>query len=263
MAFAECMMGVTRIPSWILNTLGILLVCLLWQAAGAGLGDALLATPSQVLGTLLHDTLRDGTFWRGLGEMVWQMLIGYVLSVVIGIPLGIAMGRIHVVRAVVKPWAAMFVVTSAAALVPLFIVMLGRGLLMTTAIVFVVTVWYVVLTMSEAARSVSPKSIDVARAYGATRLQVFRYILLPALHPHTMIAMRIGLTHALRAMVTAEMFISTGFGKLLNDAGLDLTTAPLFALIVVLMVCSAAATRLLKALADWSAPWYAAARRKR
>ncbi len=255
-------MNANRVPLWVLNVLGIVLVCLLWQVAGARLGDALLATPVQVAGTLA-DTLRDGAFWSGLGEMIWQMLVGYLLSIVVGIPLGIAMGRVHAVRSIVKPWAAMFVVTSAAALVPLFIVMLGRGLVMTTTIVFVVTVWYVVLTMSEAARTVSPKSIDVARAYGATRYQVFRYVLLPALHPHTMIATRIGLTHALRAMVTTEMFISTGFGKLLNDAGLDLTTAPLFALIVVLMVCSAAATRLLRLLADWRAPWYAASRRER
>lgn len=251
-----------RIPSIALNILGIALVCLLWQLAGARLGEALLATPLQAVAAL-GEAFRDGAFWSGLGVMLWQMLLGYVLALAVGIPLGIAMGRSKYVRAVVKPWAAMFVVTSAAALVPLFIVLLGRGVLMSASIVFVVTVWYVVLTMSEAARVVSPKQIDVARAYGATRFQVLRYVLLPALHPHTMIAMRIGLTHALRAMITAEMFISTGFGKLLNDAGLELTTAPLFALIVVLMVLSAGATRLLRFLAARSAPWYAASRRPR
>jgi hypothetical protein len=58
-------------------------------------------------------------------------------------------------------------------------------------------------------------------------------------------------------MVTAEMFISAGFGGLLNDAGLDLSTAPLFGLIVVLMTISVGATSLLRRFAVWSAPWYA------
>ena len=63
--------------------------------------------------------------------------------------------------------------------------------------------------------------------------------------------------HALRAMVTAEMFISAGFGGLINNAGLDLSTAPLFALIVVLMIVSISATGALRWIAHFSAPWYA------
>jgi ABC-type nitrate/sulfonate/bicarbonate transport system permease component len=166
------------------------------------------------------------------------------------------MGRVQWVRAVVKPWAAMCVVVSAAALVPLFILIMGRGLLLNTAIVFAATVWYVVLTMSEASRSVPAALINVARSFGASRMQIFRSVLLPALHPFIQIAARIGLTHALRGIVTAEMFVSSGYGGLLNNAGLDLSTAGLFSLIVVLMVASTSATGLLRWLARKWAPWY-------
>ncbi|WP_027351334.1 ABC transporter permease [Halotalea alkalilenta] len=238
------------------NLLGCLLLLVVWQAAGAELSESLLATPLQVF-VALNDTLLGNAFWAALGSMLWQMSVGYALALLVGVPLGVAMGRLPLVRALVKPWAAMFIVVSAAALVPLFILLLGRGVLLCVAIVFVATVWFVVTTMMEASRSVSPNLLDVARSYGASPLQVFRLVLLPALHPYVLIAARIGLTHALRAMVTAEMFISTGYGGLINDAGLDLSTAPLFGLIVMLMLLSVTATGLLRWVANRTAPWYA------
>ncbi|MGU3495469.1 ABC transporter permease [Xanthobacteraceae bacterium A53D] len=240
----------------LVNLLGIALVLLLWQVAGQGLGDALLATPVQA-GAAMVSILQDGAFWAALWRMMWQMLIGYALALFIGIPLGIAMGRNAVVNAIVKPWASMCIVISAAAVVPLFIILMGRGLLFSVAIVFVVTVWYVVASVSEASRSVSPRLLNVALSFAASDVQRFRFVILPALHPYLMIAARVGFVHALRAMVTAEMFISAGYGGLLNDAGLDLSTAPLFALIVILMLVSITATMVMRWAADRAAPWYA------
>jgi len=251
-----------RLPSRVTNLLGIALLLLLWQLAGQNLGDALLATPVEAARALAA-TLQEPDFWAALWRMMWQMMIGYLLALGIGVSLGIAMGRVPVVNAIVKPWASMFIVVSAAAVVPLFIILMGRGLLFSTAIVFVVTVWYVVVSVTEAARTVSPKLIDVARSFAASDVQRFRYVILPALHPYVLIAARVGFVHALRAMVTAEMFISAGYGGLLNNAGLDLSTAPLFALIVMLMVISLSATTLMRWAADHAAPWYASRTRDR
>ncbi|MCL8380575.1 MULTISPECIES: ABC transporter permease [Xanthobacter] len=244
-----------RTRSLAVNALGILIVLALWQVAGMRLGEALVATPVQAAVSLVA-TLREGAFWPALWSMLWQMLIGYAAALLVGIPLGIAMGRSNLVLAIVKPWASLFIVVSAAAIVPLFIILMGRGVLFCTSIVFVATVWYVVLTMTEAARGVSPRLLDVARAFDASGFQRFRMVILPALYPYVLIAARIGLVHALRAMVTAEMFISAGFGGLLNDAGLDLSTAPLFALIVMLMLISISATGVLRWIGHRSAPWY-------
>jgi ABC-type nitrate/sulfonate/bicarbonate transport system permease component len=245
-----------RHRSTAVNVLGVVLVLILWQIAGMQFGEALLATPLQVAPSVAA-TLTDGGFWSAVWLMMWQMLIGYVLAMVVGVPLGIAMGRSRIVYSVVKPWASMFIVISAAAIVPLFIILLGRGVAFCVAIVFVVTVWYVVISMTEAARNVSPRLLNVAHSFAASDFQRFRYVLLPALHPFVLIAARIGFVHALRAMVTAEMFISAGYGGLINNAGLDLSTASLFGLIVILMAISISATGVMRWIADRSAPWYA------
>jgi ABC-type nitrate/sulfonate/bicarbonate transport system permease component len=238
------------------NCLGVALLLGIWQIAGSRLSDAILATPVASAAVLV-ETLREGAVWSALASLLGQMAIGYVAALLLGIPLGIAMGRSPVAFTVMKPWAAMLVVVSAAALVPLLIILLGRGPVFMTVVVFAATVWYVVLTVTEAARAVSPRLLAVARVFDASATQRFRFVILPALYPYVMIGARIGFVHALRAAVTAEMFISAGFGGLLNDAGLDLSTAGVFALIVVLMAVSLGATSLMRWIAARTAPWYA------
>lgn len=240
----------------LMNLAGCALALIAWQFGGMRLGDALLATPWSVAQSWLA-LLREADFWRALAAMLAQMMAGYLLALAVGVALGIMMGRSRWVLAVVKPWASMFIVVSAAALVPLFILLMGRGTLMCVAIVFVATLWYVVMTMQQAARDLPARLMNVGRSFGASGLQRFRLIMLPALFPYLLVAARIGLTHSLRAMVTAEMFISTGFGGLINDAGLDLSTAPLFALIVMLMLISVTATGILRWIGRLAAPWYA------
>jgi ABC-type nitrate/sulfonate/bicarbonate transport system permease component len=166
------------------------------------------------------------------------------------------MGRSRVCDALLHPWLSMFVVTSVASLVPLFILVFGTGFMFRAAIVFVASIWYVMLTVYHGARGIEPRFIDVGRSFGANRWRAFREILLPALYPYVITAMRIGLVHAIRAMVVAEMFIIVGYGGLIYRAGLSLSTAPLLALLVTLMLVGVAANALLRSGARLIAPWY-------
>jgi NitT/TauT family transport system permease protein len=244
--------------SLLANIMGILLFLAAWQVAGATLGDALLAPPLHVAVTL-RDTLLSPDLRTAITGLLGHMLLGYALSMAIGIPLGVAMGRFSLVRHIVKPWAQTAVVISAAALVPLFIILFGRGLLLSVAIVFVSTVWFVALTMMEAARNVHPKALAVARSFGASPLQRFRWVIVPALFPYVLVSARIALVQGLRAVVTAQMFISSGFGGLINDAGLNISTSALLGLLVILMLISITLSGILQFSSNRLAPWYAAA----
>ena len=139
---------------------------------------------------------------------------------------------------------------------PLFVVVFGTGFWFRVAIVFVASVWYVMLTVYHGARGVEPRYIDVGRSFGAGALRAFWSILLPALYPYIVTAMRIGLVHAIRAMVVAEMFIILGYGGMIYRAGYAPSTAPLLALLVTLMLVSIAANELLRIGGRKLAPWY-------
>jgi ABC-type nitrate/sulfonate/bicarbonate transport system permease component len=237
------------------NLSGITLALVAWELLGRAIGVELFAPPSVVVPEYVQ-LLREGQMLPELATSLRQMFVGYGLACLIGLPLGVAMGRSRLADALLHPWLSMFVVTSVAALVPLFILLFGTGFWFRAAIVFVASIWYVMLTIYHGARGIDPRLIDVGRSFGANRWQAFRAVLLPALYPYVITAMRIGLVHAIRAMVVAEMFIIVGFGGMIYRAGLGISTAPLLALLVMLMVVGVAANALLRRAARAIAPWY-------
>ena len=237
------------------NLLGVAIALIIWEIAGRLSGADLFAPVSVVLPQYLQ-MLRDGEMLGELAASLRQMLVGYGFACLIGLPLGVAMGRSRVVDALLHPWLSMFVVTSVAALVPLFVLVLGTGFWFRAVIVFIASVWYVMLTTYQGARGIEPRLLDVGRAFGAGRLRRFRKIMLPALYPYLVTALRIGLVHAIRAMVVAEMFIILGYGGLIYRAGYALTTAPLLSLLVTLMLLGIAANAVLRGATRILAPWY-------
>ena len=228
---------------------------LIWELVGRAMGDALLSPPSLVAKEYL-DLLAEGTMLGELAGSLRQMLAGFGLACVIGMPLGIAMGRSRTCDVLLHPWVSMCVVTSVAALVPLFLLLFGSGFHFRMAIVFMASVWYIVLTAYHGARGVSARVLDIGRAFTASPFQRFWKILLPALYPYLITGARIGLVHAIRAMVVAEMYVIVGYGGLIHKTGLQTSTAPLLGLLITLMLVSLLANQTLRRFGQWLAPWY-------
>ncbi|MDJ0391243.1 ABC transporter permease subunit [Roseomonas sp. E05] len=240
------------------NLLGIVVALGAWEIGGRMLGDGLLAPPSSVLAAF-PALLRDGMA-EALGTAMLQMLVGYACALLVGIPLGVLMGRSRMADRLLHPWLSMLLVTSTAALVPLFILIFGTGMAFCGALVFMASAFYIMLTAYQGARGIDRRLMAVARSFGATRMQAFRMVLLPGLFPYLVTGARVGLVHAIRAMVMAQMFVMVGFGGLIAQSGFDASTAGLLALLVTIMLVSLALNRALDATGHRLAPWYRASK---
>jgi ABC-type nitrate/sulfonate/bicarbonate transport system permease component len=243
--------------NFVLAIAGFGVILIGWEIAGRMLGDMLLSPPSMVL-PLLISILAEGHALRELANSMGQMLVGFALACLIGMPMGIMMGRIRVIDALIRPWVSMLVVTSVAALVPIVILLLGTGMAMRVAIVFLGSVGYVLLTAYHGARGIDPNLVDAARSFSVARVALYRKVLLPALYPYLITGARLGLIHAIRAMIVAEMFVITGYGGLIFQTGLDLSLGPLLAYLLLLMIFSTTATAILQRIGNATAPWYEA-----
>lgn len=237
------------------NIGGVALFVAIWEGLGRWLGVRVIAPPSLVF-TDYVKLIEDGVMLRELAGSLRQMLVGFGLACLIGMPLGVLMGRVKTVERIMTPWIGMFVVTSVAALVPLFILLLGTGFTFRATIVFLASVWYIVITTYNGTRGIEPGHLAVARSFSATPLQTATKVVLPALFPYLIAGARIGLVHAIRAMVMAEMFIILGYGGLLYQTGMQPDTGPLLGLLISLMVVSVGATWLLRVFGRRVAPWY-------
>lgn len=236
---------------------GSMIVLAIWEITGHVLGELLLAPVSKVAVAYV-ELLLDGEMLTELVNSLRQMFVGFGLACIIGMPLGAAMGRSKVIDALVHPWISMIVVTSVAALAPVFILLFGTGFEFRAAIVFVASVGYVVLTAYHGSRGIDTKILDVARSFGTGKIDFYRKVVLPALFPYLITGARLGLVHAIRAMVVAEMFVIVGYGGLIFQTGQDLSTAPLLAYLVTIMIVSIGANHILAWVGRWIAPWYEA-----
>ncbi|MXU66038.1 ABC transporter permease [Oceanomicrobium pacificus] len=245
----------TRSHILFLNLTGIALFLCLWEIAGRAMGPSLLAAPTVVVPEYIR-LLMAGDMLRELAGSLRQMLVGFGLACIIGMPLGALMGRIRTIDLLVHPWVSMIVVTSAAALAPIFILMFGTGFEFRVAIVFVSSFGYVTLTAYHGARGIDPKMLDVGNAFSTGPVETYSKIILPALFPYLITGARLGLIHAIRAMVMAEMFVLVGYGGLIFQTGQDLSTAPLISYLVTLMAVSVGANMALGWAGRQIAPWY-------
>lgn len=239
------------------NLIGILATLLIWEAAGQYLGDALLAPPSSVFVTFV-ELFVDGEMLTKFAGSLQLAAVGFGLACLIGMPLGAMMGRSAVIDALVHPWISMLVVTSVAAILPIFMLLFGTGDQFRIAIIFTASIGYIVLTAYHGARGIEPKHIDVARSFSAGRIQTYRKVILPALFPYLITGARLGLVHALRAMIVAEMFVISGYGGLIFHTGLDVSTAPILSYLILLMAVSLGANMALQRVGRSVAPWYEA-----
>jgi ABC-type nitrate/sulfonate/bicarbonate transport system permease component len=236
------------------NVLGIVTALAVWELAGAAAGSGLLAPPSEVAAD--YGALLAAGMPAMLLAALVQMAAGYALAMAVGVPLGIAMGRSRVADLALHPWVSMLVVTSTAALVPLFILTFGTGAGFVTALAFMASAFYITLTVYQGARGVEPRMTAVAQSFCASRAQTFRMVLLPALFPYIVTGARVGLIHAIRATVMAQMFVIVGFGGLIAQSGLEISTAGLLGLLATIAAVSMVLNALLDRAGRWIAPWY-------
>jgi ABC-type nitrate/sulfonate/bicarbonate transport system permease component len=237
-----------------LRLTGLALFLVIWELVGRHLGDALMAPPSAVareLVALAEDAEARATIWQSIAPA----MVGFAIACVVGMPVGVMMGRSEVLNGLLHPWVSTFVVTSVAAIVPILILLIGTGWWFVVAVVVLSSVWYITLTTYQGAARIDRRWLDVGRSFGASRMRSFQTIMLPALFPYLLAGARIGLTHAIRSMVLAQLFIVSGIGGLLNEAGMDVSTARLLALLVVIMGIGLIASHGLGRVADWLAPW--------
>ena len=186
--------------------LGLLLpvaLAILWEAAVAlGIVSGRLMPPPSRIGATLYDLARDGELFVHIGATLWRVALGFVLGTVAGTLMGAIAGYSAVVRRIVDP------------------TLQGLGIFEESKVTLIaVGVFFpVYLGVMGAFASVDRKIVEVGRMFRLKGLALVRRILLPAILPAYVIALRSGLGLGWMFVVAAEfMGASEGLGYLLVD----------------------------------------------
>lgn len=198
----------------VLRLMTIAVVGIAWEF-GAARSDALMI-PGFIETLVAGLSLLSGTeFWSALLISNQALVIGFVLALVTGIPMGFAMGRFRGFEQFSDPYVNVLLVTPMAALTPLILMALGLGLSSRVLLVYVFSVVMIIVQARSGIRQVDPALIEMARSYRARELQIWTQILIPASLPSVMTGVRLGLGRAITGMVIGELLLVTvGVGGL-------------------------------------------------
>ena len=229
---------------------------LVWQAAAAPFSALVFPSPLAV-GQRFVEMLGSGELLAALWASLGTLLLGFLLAVAAGFPLGIALGRFRALSTASEPVINAIYAVPPAALVPFLIIWFGLYQQSQIALVFIMAVFEIVITMRAGTRSVETRLTDAARAFGCRGFAVLRKVVLPATLPFALTALRIGFVRALNGMITAQLLLAaTGLGALMKQNMLHFDTAGLLAIVALLSLLGLAAQEGLKHLEARLLPWH-------
>ncbi|HEY7302240.1 MAG TPA: ABC transporter permease [Xanthobacteraceae bacterium] len=186
--------------------------------------------------------------WADFAASGQELLYGFVLAAAVGITLGLAIGWYPRLGYFFDPFISFLYAIPRVALGPLLIVWLGIGLASKVALVFLISVFPVLVNTSSGIRSLDPNLVRVARCFGASDLKIFRTIALPGTVPFILGGLRLAIGQSLIGVFVAELLgAQFGVGAMMENAGEQFQTDTVFAGLLIF----AAAGMLLTAIVRW------------
>lgn len=229
------------------GTLAILVVAACYEATArsGAFAPALLPTLPTVANTMVT-MIADGSMLGHAAMTLYRMLCGFALAIVIGLPLGIFMGRFRPVENFVMPLASALMPIPSLAWVPMFILWFGLGNQVAILIVFYAALFPMIVNTWSGVRAVNQLWLRAAGAMGANESAMFWKVMLPGAAPFIITGLRQAFLRAWIAVVGAEMLASSawGLGWVIYDAKEFLNADVMLASLLVIGVIGFAFERL-------------------
>lgn len=196
----------------------------------------LLPPPEQVL-ISLYDLLVNRGFAVDIGVSILRILASFVAACIIAIPLGVLMGSFARIEGLFNPFVSAWRYLPAPAFIPILLAWFGTGEEPKLALLFLGVIWFLITLVMDHTRNVRDELIETAMTLGASRWQVLWTVIVPAVLPNILIAMRQMLAIAWTYLVIAEIIAATnGIGAVMWRARRFLDTDEILAGILVIGV---------------------------
>lgn len=208
----------------VLGLTGLVGFFVAWQlAAAAGLLNPLFfAAPTSIVAAAMKET-QVPRFWVDVRYSVTEVTVGFVASLVLAIPLGLAIGWYRRVSFAFDPWLNFLNAIPRPALIPLVVLWVGLGIEMKTVIVFIGGFVSIILPTVEGVRTVDQQLLDVGHSFRASQRRLFTSIVVPATVPFMAAGVRLALGRLLIGVVVAELYAQTqGIGVMIERAADEL-----------------------------------------
>jgi ABC-type nitrate/sulfonate/bicarbonate transport system permease component len=245
-----------RPPDWLLRTVAGVALLALWELTARALGSDFVARPTAV-GQAVPEVFATGKFWQDAGATIWSVIAGVAIGAVAGTLLGLAMGRIRLVRWFFTSYVSALYTLPMVAVVPLMTIWLGYTSETRLVAVALSAFLPIVVTTADGSRSIPKEYLDVARTFRAKVHNVWFGIALRNAIPYLIAGLQLAIARALVTAVAVEFLAGVpglGYSILMQTRSFQQNQA--FVGVVLLTVFVVGTRALLTVARRRFLPWY-------
>ena len=242
---------------WTLAALGLAVPLVSWTvlATFGAVNRVFLPSPGDVVHRVVT-WFTDDDLLSDIGISSFRVVVGWALSALIAIPLGLLIGTFRAIQAALEPLTDFIRYMPAVAFIPLVMLWIGIDEGAKIGIIFIGTFFQMVLMVAEDVRRVPMAQIEAAQTMGATRLEVIEQVIIPSSKPALLDTLRVTMGWAWTYLVVAELVAAnSGLGYAIIKAQRFLQTDKIFAGIILIGAIGLAMDQSFRLLHRLAFPW--------
>ena len=243
--------------SLILVIISIIAPLIFWWAITTfgNIDSKFLPSPSQVI-LAFHRLWQSGDLVRDTVASVWRVGAGFLMAVILSIPVGVLMGSFASIRALLEPLFGLIRYMPAPAFIPLLILYFGIGEAPKIVLIFIGVFFFNALMVMDTVKFVPKDLIEATYILGGSRWQTLLQVIFPHVLPGIIDACRINLAAAWQLVIVSELIASTeGLGRRISVAGRFIRTDEIFVGLIVIGVIGLTFDLLFQSLLKVSCRW--------
>jgi len=246
--------------SFILGTGFIVILLAFWESVPLWYtlpkGMALFFTTPSKVAAAFQQLLINGEIEKHFYVSAVAFLAGLGLSIIVGLPLGLLMGRSQTLEALLDPYVTSFNASPRIVWLPLMILWFGIGIWSKIVIVFAGAVFPLLINTYAGVKNVNRVLVNVVRSFGANEWQLMKIVVLPNSLPYIIAGLRLAIGRAILGVVVGEFFGSSqGLGYMIASAATNYKVDVVFVGVAIFMVLSVILTLAVKQLESRLASW--------
>jgi NitT/TauT family transport system permease protein len=200
--------------------------------------------------------IAKGSIWKDIWISSQELAAGYGLSLLIGIPFGLALGWFRRLNYIFEPFISALYATPSVALLPLYIIWFGIGINSKIAVIFMSAIFYSLMYARVGVATVDANILKAARSFGASDFQLLRTVVLPSSVPFIFTGARLGLGRGLVGVVVGELYAATaGVGYLITVAGATFQTDKVFVGVLIITIAGVGLNAILLRIEERFSTW--------
>lgn len=235
--------GKDIIIDWVVRIVFFVTIFGIWELSARDASRALAAPPSEILAAFWQLTFEENIMLEAALQTARAFFIGYAISAVIGLAIGLLMGRSRLAEYVLDPYVALMYALPSIALIPVLVMWFGIGDTLRVVLVILASVFPIIYNTMTGVKNVDQELIDVGLSFSASRRKIAASIIFPAALPLIFAGLRIGLSGALVGIIGAEIIaVITGLGGLVIEYADRFQMAEMFVPIIFIAGLAVAIT---------------------